>query len=116
MVRPFSGNPLSQRGPRRDRRNLRPTFSANAPRPALFIHLPSTYRLRPNSAVARLGQAQVRKLLKVGSIGNDEGMLARRFLVGRMDYHLPLLADADAFRAHTRHLLQCKMHNPPFAR
>src|SRR6267142_6140294 len=33
-----------------------------------------------------------------------------------MDYHLPLLANADAFRTHTRHLLQRQMHNTPFAR
>src|ERR1700738_3808566 len=44
------------------------------------------------------------------------GMSMRGFSVRGMDYHLAVLADANAFRAHARHVFQRKMHDAPFAR
>jgi len=40
-------------------------------------------------------------------------MLARRFLVGRMNYHLALLADADASVRTPGISFNAQMHNPP---
>src|SRR5258708_20451030 len=39
------------------------------------------------------------------------GMSVRGFSVRRMDYHLAVLADAHAFRAHSGHVFQCEVRS-----